>query len=83
MAIVIPVDKKQCQAEKPNGESFMTLGGGHKMVRCDSAPTVIVRENKSGYDGLRGEMTLCDHCHNVMIEQLGEEFTTAEEISNV
>jgi hypothetical protein len=39
-----PSDRKQCQAEIPNGVNFMTLGGRLERVRCKSTPTVIVTE---------------------------------------
>ena len=80
MAITIPVDKKQCQAMKPNGCSFMTLGGVPKRERCENVPDVIVRENEPGDDGLRGEMSLCNDCHGVMKEQMPAGFATAEDI---
>jgi hypothetical protein len=67
---MIPIDKERCQAEKPNGQSFMTLGGGHKMIRCESKPTVIVTETQAGSDGLKGSMCLCDDCLEVAKKQL-------------
>lgn len=39
----------------------MTLGP-RAMVRCKSAPTVIVAERRKGKDGQRGSMSLCDEC---------------------
>lgn len=71
---MIPIDKERCQAEKPNGESFMTLGGGHKMIRCENKPTVIATETTAGEDGLKGSMTLCDECLKVAEKQLPEGF---------
>ncbi len=67
---MIPIDKDRCQAEKPNGEGFMTLGGGHKMVRCENKPTIIITEKQAGKDGLFGSMSLCDDCLKVALEQL-------------
>lgn len=69
---MIPIDKERCQAEKPNGENFMTLGGGHKMIRCNERPTVIITETHIGPDGLRGSMCLCDECLKVAKKQLPE-----------
>jgi hypothetical protein len=77
---LIPPDMKQCQAEKPNGQSFMTLGGGHKMVRCTAAPMWIATERKAGHDGRKGSMSLCDDCGAVMKEQLGPAACTFREI---
>jgi len=41
---VEPVDLKQCQAEVPNGNTFMTLGGRPGRERCKNKPTVVVTE---------------------------------------
>jgi len=71
---MIPIDKERCQAENPNGQSFMTLGGGHKMIRCENRPTVIATEIKAGSDGLKGSMTMCDDCLKVANEQLPKGF---------
>jgi hypothetical protein len=65
-----PPDLKQCQAEKPNGYNFMTLGGRPGRVRCTSKPTVIATEVKPGADGLTGSMSLCDDCRAVMEKQM-------------
>ena len=59
---LIPPDLERCQAEKPNGVTFMTLGGRKEMIRCIDKPTVIVREKKPGGDGQCGSMTLCTSC---------------------
>lgn len=67
---MIAIDKERCQAEKPNGATFMTLGGTSKMVRCNNKPTVIVTEKQVGSDGLKGSMCLCDDCLNVAEKQL-------------
>ena len=71
---MIPIDEERCQAEKPNGQSFMTLGGGHKMVRCNNKPTVIATEVDIATDGQRGSMTLCEDCLNVALKQLPRGF---------
>jgi hypothetical protein len=80
---MIPVDLERCQAEKPNGESFMTLGGGHKMVRCDNKPTVIVTETQKGPDGLNGSMSLCKDCLRVAYEQLPKYFFKVSDIPEI
>jgi len=64
-----PPDLKQCQAEKPNGESFMTLGGRPGRVRCTSPAKILVRETVSGSDGQKGSMTLCGDCFVVFQTQ--------------
>jgi hypothetical protein len=56
---LIPPDLERCQAEKPNGHTFMTLGGSPGRERCKDKPTVIVKEKKPGKDGQCGSMTLC------------------------
>ena len=71
---MIPIDKEMCQSEKPNGQSFMTLGGGHKMIRCKNTPTVIATETKAGSDGIKGSMTMCADCLKVANEQLPKGF---------
>lgn len=57
-----PPDRNQCQAEVPNGYSFMTLGGVPGRVRCKNKPTWLVIEASAGEDGQRGSMTVCDSC---------------------
>ena len=64
-----PPDLKQCQAEKPNGYSFMTLGGRPGRERCASAPSVLATEADPGEDGLRGSMSLCAECFNAFQKQ--------------
>lgn len=57
-----PLDYEQCQAEKPNGVNFMTLGGRFAMVRCKSKPTTILTDAMPAEDGKVGHMTVCDGC---------------------
>jgi hypothetical protein len=72
---LIPADLTRCQADKPNGESFMTLGGGHKMVRCESVPTVVAYEQDvQDDDGMRGSMSLCDDCLKVFEKQMPDNY---------
>jgi hypothetical protein len=71
---MIPIDKERCQAEKPNGQNFMTLGGKHRMIRCENKPTVITTETNVGSDGLKGSMTMCDDCLKVAEKQLPKGF---------
>lgn len=70
-ADLIPADPKRCQAEVPNGHSFMTLGGrpGGR-VRCSNVPAVIVTEQVPGADGKCGSMSLCESCHVVFKRQM-------------
>jgi len=70
MADLTPPDLTRCQAEKPNDESFMTIGGGPKRVRCTVKPTVIATEKMPGPDGLRGSMSLCSACAVKLEEQM-------------
>ncbi len=64
-----PVDMSQCQAERPNNYSFMTLGGRPGLERCTNQPTMIATEKVPGPDGQIGSMSLCDHCFSVMQKQ--------------
>jgi len=57
-----PPDRNRCQAEKPSGHSFMTLGGRPGLQRCFGKPTTIITEAEPGRDGLRGSVSLCDSC---------------------
>jgi len=66
---LIPPDTERCQAEKPNGVTFMTLGGRQELVRCSSKPTVIITEDVPGEDGQMGSMSLCPECLLVFREQ--------------
>jgi len=77
---LIPPDLKQCQAEKPNGNSFMTLGGVPGLVRCKEKPTVVAYENNPAEDGLKGSMSLCDSCAKKLVETHGSEFATLKPI---
>lgn len=75
-----PPDLERCQAEKPNGHSFMTLGGRPGRVRCDDKPTVIVTENEPGPDGQQGSMALCGHCLGVFQKQMPKDYATVSDI---
>lgn len=67
---LIPPNKKQCQVEKPKGNTFMTLGGVPGLVRCTNKPTVIVAErNPNPEDGQRGSMSMCPECFAVFKKQ--------------
>jgi hypothetical protein len=79
--LILP-DLTRCQAEKPNGNSFMTLGGKPGLERCKDKPTVIVTEAVPGSYGRRGSMSLCHHCWSVALKQLGAFSITAEPILN-
>lgn len=70
-----PADPERCQCERPNGNTFLTLGGTVSLARCRNKPIVIAREKANTHeDGQVGEMSLCPHCMNKMTEQLGEDF---------
>lgn len=71
MSPLIPADRERCQAEKPNGHSFMTLGGRPGRVRCDAKPVFLVVEQEiNPTDGRRGSMCLCAECKAVMSKQM-------------
>lgn len=73
---MIPADSERCQCERPNGNTFMTLGGAPRIVRCRNKPIVIVIERKPREDGEVGSMSLCPHCYNKFVEQLGDDYAT-------
>jgi hypothetical protein len=60
-----PPDLSRCQADVPNGHSFMTLGGRPGLERCTNATAVVVEEREPGSDGQRGSMGLCGRCLGV------------------
>jgi len=64
-----PPDRDRCQAEKPNGNTFMTLGGRPGLVRCENKPVVIIHETEPDRNGLLGSMSLCQGCLKVFNEQ--------------
>lgn len=75
-----PPDLKRCQAEVPNGHSFMTLGGRPGRERCKNKPTVIIEEVVPGKDGQRGSMAVCHSCWAVALKQLGAHMIWARPI---
>lgn len=81
MSPLIPPDKERCQAEKPNGYTWATLGGVPGLVRCSNVPLVIATEVEPDFhDKLIGSMSLCGDCMKKMQEQLGPGYCTFEEI---
>lgn len=80
---LIPPDFERCQAEMPNGQNFMTLGGGHAMIRCMNRPLFLVTEKEPGEDGLKGSMTLCADCLTVFLKQMPEGCAGIERIEEV
>lgn len=73
---IIPADYKRCQAEKPNGNSFMSLGGVPGMIRCENQPTVIATE--TGNRKMDWSMSLCDECLAVAEDQLPKGYFTTK-----
>lgn len=68
---LIPPDLERCQAEVPNGYSFMTLGGVPGRVRCSEKPSCIAYETKPGKDGRMGAMSLCVRCFPICVQHVG------------
>lgn len=68
-----PPDPARCQAEIPNGHSFLTLGGQPGRTRCARGAVVIVAEKKVGGDGYRGIMSLCSGCLEAFEQQVGRD----------
>ncbi len=56
---LISPDLKRCQAEIPNGHTFMTLGGSPGRKRCLNTPILVVFEVSDIY---KGQMSLCGEC---------------------
>lgn len=77
---LIPPDKTQCQAEKPNGANAFTLGGRPELIRCRKKPSVIVSEKVPASDGQQGSMALCADCLDVFNKQPGTPDVTVEVI---
>jgi hypothetical protein len=78
-----PVDKKQCQAEY-HPYNFMTLGGSaNEIRRCVNKPVWIIKETKSGEDGQRGSMSLCEACYQKSLTQLPKGFAEAKRIKDL
>lgn len=75
-----PPDLKRCQAEMPNGATFMTVGGRPAMVRCTNVPTMLLTEKSPGEDGQIGSMTVCNDCFKVFVKQVGPTLATAVEL---
>jgi hypothetical protein len=75
-----PPDYERCQAEKPNGNTFMTLGGQPGLERCTSKPTTLVKETKVGEDGQKGSMTMCAACLTVFLNQVPQGSFTFEDL---
>jgi hypothetical protein len=78
---IAPLDVDRCQAEKPNGASFMTFGGVPRLERCNSVPSYVLVETKEDEDGLRGAMTVCSECFEVFKKQVGVSNTLYYEIT--
>jgi hypothetical protein len=78
-----PPDLEQCQAEKPNGNTFMTLGGSPGLVRCENKADFIAVEKEKGKDGQRGSMSLCTKCRLVFVKQMGRGFADFKRLSKM
>lgn len=73
---LIPPDRKQCQAETRQYRPFIIGGNVHDVRRCENVPVFISKEKKPGPDGVRGSMSLCDECAQIMRKQLGDNYAT-------
>lgn len=81
MKPLIPPDLEQCQAEKPNGYSFMTLGGlANRLERCKNKPTMVITEKVAADHRGKGSMSLCDGCHAQFIKQMPKGAATVQDI---
>jgi hypothetical protein len=68
--VLIPPDLGQCQAEIPNGNTFMTFGGVPGLVRCKNKPTYIAHEPPRKDGKKQGSMSLCGSCLAVCSKQI-------------
>lgn len=76
-----PVDRKQCQTDKPRQTGFMTMGGTiGSFVRCTNVPVVIATETKATPGFRRGSMSLCQSCLEVFNKQMPGGFATFKPI---
>lgn len=66
---LIPPDLSQCQAY-PNvaRHTAFNLGPGPIPERCENTPVCLAVEIEPGKDGLKGSMTLCETCRDLMME---------------
>jgi len=77
---LVPPDRDRCQADVPNGYSFMTLGGQPGRTRCIEKPMFIATENKPGSDGQIGSMSLCANCLQQFRKQMSLDYATVYHI---
>jgi hypothetical protein len=76
---LIPVDKKQCQAEDIHG-SFLSLGIP-TTIRCKKEAVWIAKEKKcSKIDGEKGRMSLCEKHKVDLIRVFGSHYATFTKI---
>lgn len=83
MNILDPIDVRRCQAIKPNGNSFMTIGGVVGRERCKNTATCIIIQISPAEDGLRGGMSVCNECLEVAKFQLGADTFVIQYIEDV
>lgn len=71
------VDHKRCMADIKSAYNPWVMGGdvGGKWGRCKNKPTWYVREVKTGSDGRKGAMSLCDVCKVECEKQHGDSTT--------
>jgi hypothetical protein len=74
-----PPDETRCQFERREYHPF-SLGGVHRVVRCEAKPLVIAVEKKSTRkDGARGSMALCLE-HMALLAESAPGYCTFTEI---
>ncbi len=76
-----PPDLERCQVEKPNGHSFMTLGGRPGLERCIETPTFILSDTEPQEDGQMGSMSVCNSCFDQFRTQCPGSSVKAERIT--
>ena len=81
MTKLTPPDLGQCQTVMIRPRPFRMGGDCIDRERCANVPVVIATEKRPNKeDGIMGSMSLCTNCQKVMIEQLGNDFATFEQI---
>lgn len=64
-----PPDPTRCQVEISFYRPFTMGGPVRGWERCHNKPHWLVTELVPGPDGVKGSMTMCDHCASVFIEK--------------
>jgi hypothetical protein len=53
------------------------------MERCTNQPTIIATETKTGEDGQKGSMSLCEDCLKIFKQKFPKGYATFKKIHNL